>query len=108
MTPVETVVPAPEPDTADRWGLSTRPWPHDEAERRRILRALRFEHFKWDAFSAGGFTLLPELLVVPDGLHRRVVEAVEGLAAGLVALRGPGAGSLTPSSAWGSPVRSTP
>jgi glutathionylspermidine synthase len=85
MTPVETVVPAPEPDTADRWGLSTRPWPHDEAERRRILRALRFEHFKWDAFSAGGFTLLPELLVVPDGLHRRVVEAVEGLAAGLVA-----------------------
>jgi glutathionylspermidine synthase len=79
-----TAVAGPPPD----WGLSTRPWPHDAAERRRILKELRFGHFKWDAFSAGGFTLLPELLVVPEVLHQRVVAAVEGLSAGLLAFEG--------------------
>jgi glutathionylspermidine synthase len=70
------------------WGLATRPWAHDDAERARILRALRFEHFKWDSFSVGGLNLLPELLVVPEALHRRVVETVERLSAGLARFEG--------------------
>jgi glutathionylspermidine synthase len=64
-------------------GLSTRPWSLDAGERHRIQEELRFRHFKWDTFSAGGFTLLPEVLVVPEALHRQVVAAVEGLSAGL-------------------------
>jgi glutathionylspermidine synthase len=74
---------APAPTAGAVWGLCARPWPHDAAERARVVRALRFEHFKWDSFSAGRFTLLPELLVVPEALHRRVVRTVERLSAGL-------------------------
>jgi len=69
--------------TALDWGLRTRPWELDPEARRELHRALRFDYFKWDTFSAGGFTILPETLVVPEDLHHRVVAAVEGLSAGL-------------------------
>ncbi len=65
------------------WGLSTRPWALDEAERTELLRTLRFDWFKWDTYSAGRFTLIPEVLAVPAELHERVVAAVEGLSAAL-------------------------
>lgn len=59
--------------------ITTRPWDLSDEERREVLRALRFGHFKWDAFSCGGLTLLPEVIVVEEPLHREVVEAVESL-----------------------------
>jgi glutathionylspermidine synthase len=59
--------------------ITTRAWEVEGEAREDLLRTLRFDHFKWDAFSAGGMTLLPELLVVGEGLHREVVQAVEGL-----------------------------
>jgi len=65
------------------WGLRTRPWALEPAAHRELLRALRFDYHKWDTFSAGGFTILPESMVVPEPLHDRVVKAVEGLSAGL-------------------------
>ncbi len=68
------------------WGLSTRPWGVGEEEKREVVRSLRFDWFKWDTYSAGHFTLLPEVLVVPEALHRTVVESVEALSAGLAAL----------------------
>ncbi len=71
---------------APGWGLSTRPWGIDDAERTELLRALRFDWFKWDTYSAGHFTMIPEIMVVPEALHREVVEAVEGLSAALARL----------------------
>jgi glutathionylspermidine synthase len=59
--------------------IRARPWGVDEEARRELLRALRFRHFKWDAYAAGGMTLLPETLVVEEALHRQVVAAVEAL-----------------------------
>jgi glutathionylspermidine synthase len=80
------IPPATSTGTFHDWGLSTRPWTLDEPERRELLRALRFDWFKWDTWSAGRFTMLPEILVVPEALHRRVVHAVEALSAGLARL----------------------
>lgn len=62
----------------------TRPWDLSEAERREVFRALRFGHFKWDSFTAGHFSLLPETLVLPEALHRKVVEVAESLHQGLL------------------------
>jgi glutathionylspermidine synthase len=59
--------------------ITVRPWDLEEEARRELLRALRFRHFKWDAFSGGGMTLLPETLVLSQGLHAQVVEVVEAL-----------------------------
>jgi hypothetical protein len=55
-----------------------------EAERHEVYRALRFRHFKWDTFTAGRLTLLPETLVIPESLHQEVVKAVESLHQGLL------------------------
>ena len=76
-------VSSPGPVQASDWGLSTRPWGIGDQERTELLRSLRFDWFKWDTYSAGHFTMLPEVMVVPEPLHRRVVEAVEGLSAAL-------------------------
>ncbi len=59
--------------------ITVRPWTLTAGERTSLLRDLRFGHFKWDAFSAGGMTLLPETMVVSESLHGKVVAAVESL-----------------------------
>jgi glutathionylspermidine synthase len=64
--------------------MHTRPWALSDGERRELYRALRFRHFKWDTFTAGRLTLLPEVLVVPESLHREAVKAVESLHKGLL------------------------
>ncbi len=64
--------------------MRTRPWDLSAAERREVYRALRFRHFKWDTFTAGRLTLLPETLVVPEALHQEVVKLVESLHQGLL------------------------
>lgn len=66
--------------------LRSEPWKIGESERTELYRALRFEHFKWDTFSAGGFTILPEVMVVSEALHQQVVQTVEALSQGLAAL----------------------
>jgi glutathionylspermidine synthase len=68
------------------WPLRSEPWSLSASETSELYRALRFEHFKWDTFSAGGFTLLPEVMVVPEALHTRVVDTVEALSRGLAEL----------------------
>ncbi len=74
--PAMSGMPAP-------WPLHSEPWPLQEEERAELFRALRFDHFKWDTFSAGGFTLLPEAMVVSEDLHAKVVRTVEALSRGL-------------------------
>jgi glutathionylspermidine synthase len=59
--------------------ITVRPWTLSAGERTSLLQDLRFGHFKWDAFSAGGMTLLPETMVVSQSLHGEVVAAVESL-----------------------------
>lgn len=84
--PAHAIEPGPGTDSRPApaySGLAARPWGLDSRALRELHRALRFDHFKWDSFSAGRFTLLPECLVVPEPLHRRVVEAVESLNVGL-------------------------
>ncbi len=68
--------------------MQVRPWTLGPEERSELLRVLRFRHFKWDAFSAGGMTLLPETLVISESLHREVVGAVERLSGALARFEG--------------------
>ena len=64
--------------------MRSRPWDLSETERQEVYRALRFRHFKWDTFTAGRLTLLPETLVIPESLHQEVVKTVETLHHGLL------------------------
>jgi glutathionylspermidine synthase len=59
--------------------IAVRPWALDEGDRRTVLRELRFRHFKWDTWACGRCLVLPEILVVDEATHRRVVRAAEGL-----------------------------
>lgn len=68
---------APPAITPQGWGI-------DPAGVEEIHRQLRFRHFKWDAFSCGRRNVLPESMVLSAELHRRVVEAVEGIHGALV------------------------
>ncbi len=59
--------------------LRTRPWGLKPAEHARVLRELRFRHFKWDTYACGTCLVLPEAMVLSQDAHQVVVQAVEGL-----------------------------
>jgi glutathionylspermidine synthase len=59
--------------------IATRAWNLAEGEWAEVLRALRFDHFKWDTWACGRCLVLPEALEVPPETHDRVVRAAEGL-----------------------------
>lgn len=59
--------------------IATRPLPLDESAWNGVLRELRFRHFKWDTFACGRCLVLPEAVVVPQEIHRKVVRAAEGI-----------------------------
>jgi glutathionylspermidine synthase len=63
--------------------ISAKPWGLSPAAHAALLRALRFRHFKWDTYVAGGCRLLPEAMVLGRRAHEEVVHAVERLHAGL-------------------------
>lgn len=63
--------------------ITARPWGLDEAARKEVCRALCFRHYKWDTWVSGAQTILPEVMVVEEALHREVVRTVEALDAAL-------------------------
>lgn len=63
--------------------ITARPWGLDEAGRKEVCRALCFRHYKWDTWVSGAQTILPEVMVVEEALHREVVRTVEALDAAL-------------------------
>jgi glutathionylspermidine synthase len=58
------------------WGVSA-------AEFRELLRRLRFDHFKWDAYACGRCLIVPEAMVLTRDEHRRVVATVEAISRAL-------------------------
>jgi glutathionylspermidine synthase len=63
--------------------IATRPWGLSPEAHARILRALRFRHFKWDTYVCGGCRILPESIVLSRRAHEEVVRIVERLHQGL-------------------------
>lgn len=63
--------------------MRTRNWGVSAAEFQRILRSLRFEFFKWDAYACGRCLVLPEAVVLSREEHERVVATVEEISAAL-------------------------
>ncbi|HXV85117.1 MAG TPA: glutathionylspermidine synthase family protein [Gemmatimonadales bacterium] len=49
-----------------------------------LLRALRFQYFKWDTYACGGCLVLPEAMVLSPQAHAQVIGIVEALHAALV------------------------
>jgi glutathionylspermidine synthase len=59
--------------------LATAPLGLGDSDFARLLRALRFGHFKWDAYACGACLIMPEAIVLSRRAHDQVVAAVEGL-----------------------------
>jgi glutathionylspermidine synthase len=78
-----TRTPPPGGDIATR-EVTSRAWGLTDAAREELLHALRFRHFKWDAFACGTCLVLDEAMVLSRRAHEEVVLAVESLHAGLV------------------------
>lgn len=60
--------------------MRTEPWPVSDTERSEILRALRFDYFKWDVFAVGKCLVLPESMILTQAEHERAVGIVERFA----------------------------
>ncbi|MFU8805670.1 MAG: glutathionylspermidine synthase family protein [Bradymonadaceae bacterium] len=63
--------------------MRTMAWPMEPYEVVEVFKAIQFAHFKWDIFHRGDSSILPEALVLTAGEHQKLVEAAEGVWAGL-------------------------
>ncbi len=63
--------------------METMAWPMESGEVMRVLRAIQFDHFKWDIFHRGDTSILPDALVLSGEEHRRLVDVAEGVWAAL-------------------------
>lgn len=69
----------PAPDVTGAGAISARPLGLSREAHASLLRTLRFRHFKWDTYVAGGCRLLPDAMVLTREAHQALVEAAEGL-----------------------------
>jgi hypothetical protein len=63
--------------------MKTCGWGVSDDELRALLRRLRFDHFKWDAYACGRCLILPEAMVLTREEHLRVVATVEAISQAL-------------------------
>jgi glutathionylspermidine synthase len=71
------------PDFGGPDGLSTHQWNIGPEAYTELMRALRFQYFKWDVYAVGANLVLPESIVLSRFAHQRVIEVVEALHAAL-------------------------
>lgn len=59
--------------------METMAWPMEPDEVMQVLRAIQFEHYKWDIFHKGDTSILPDALVLSADEHEMLVEVAEGM-----------------------------
>ncbi len=57
--------------------MKTIAWPLDDAEIDEALRALQFRHCKWDLYTRGRQSILPDALVLSEDEHDELTRAAE-------------------------------
>jgi glutathionylspermidine synthase len=63
--------------------LAVSPWMLTPSDRAAVIRKLRFQHFKWDAFTSGVCRVVPETVVLDRDVHENIVRLVESFDAAL-------------------------
>ena len=57
--------------------MQTMAWPMEPDEVMQVLRAIQFEHYKWDIFHRGDTSILPEALILSPQEHQSLISTAE-------------------------------